>query len=247
MVEQEKYSEIIHLIGARKYLRAAELIQAILKTEPKNVGLLLDLAYCYTNAEKFDKAVETYKKVIAEFPSNETGYVGLGFAYEHQGMSDEALKEFETSLKYAPDNALVHFEMGQIYFDQDEYQIAIDCFKKAIQFGGKENDGMALDGIARCNLSLEKYSEAIENAQKILEVDPSMRVNAYNLLAIGYLMTKDYVKAKQNCEAYIKLNPSDTDMKELLEDINDAIEGEKESKKKPAETPAGKKSKPKSK
>ena len=44
----------------------------------------------------------------------------------------------------------------------------------------------------------------------------------------------------------MKLNPSDTDMKELLDDISDAIEEEAEEKKKPV-APAGKKSKPKSK
>ncbi len=67
------------------------------------------------------------------------------------------MAQFEKSLEFAPDNALVHFEKGEILLDEDEYDSAIECFKKAIQFGGTENDSKSLDRIARCNLGLEKY------------------------------------------------------------------------------------------
>lgn len=243
MPNEAKIHEVMGLIAARKYKEAAELIEDLLKSEPNNVGLLLDLAYAYTNAEKFDKAVEIYKKVIKDYPNNETGYVGYGYALLFSGKTQEAIKQFEASLKIKPDNALVYFELGEIYLDLDEFEKAIEYFNKAIQFGGPENDAKTLDRIARCKLGMEKPQEAIAHAKKMLENDPSYKLNYHNIVGVGFCQLEQWEDAIKEIEAYLEIVPEDEYMQDLLEDAKEELKQRNPPAKASAPAKGSKKSK----
>lgn len=208
-------------ISSKKYDEAIKTLNDVLKTEPDNVEILLDLGFVYGSVNRYKDAIKIYQKVIEKVPNNETGYTGLGFIYKKQGEFKSAVEQFKQALKFRVDNPMVYFELGESLFELEKYEEAIQYLNKAIQFGGPENDVQTLILIAQSNLGLntdKSIEEAIRIGQKVLEIDLNM-VGAHLVLGSAYYLKKDWKNATDHLNLYLKVEKEDEAALNLLKEI----------------------------
>jgi tetratricopeptide (TPR) repeat protein len=226
MVEEKTLQAIEADIAAKKFDVAIPKLQAILKNEPDNVAVLLDIGYAYGSVNRFSDAIAVYEKVIAKVPDNEAGYTGLGFIYKKQGEFEKAVTQFNKALEFRVDNPMVYFELGEAYFELEKYDEAIKVLHKAIQFGGSENDAQTLLLIAQAQLGKETeegVKEAIRLAQKVLELDHNY-IGAHLVLGTAYFVQKDWKTALDNLEIYIQSEPDNEAALNLIKEAKEHLQ-----------------------
>ncbi len=78
-----------------KYQLAVDLLQKVVKLEPKHKEAWDSLGRAYFDLGETDKAIEAIKTQIGINPYSQRAYNNLGFAYERQGKYDEASAQFQ--------------------------------------------------------------------------------------------------------------------------------------------------------
>jgi len=152
------------------------------------------------NLKKNDLAIADFKKVI-DFPNKNDptqieARIDLGLSYYRNGQYDDAIKTYNEVLQRDPNNAKCYQLMGLLYVQKKEYQTALDYYAKAIQLNPSKdqlietllNRGAFYSDIAK------KYSEAIADFKRILELDPTNTDATLNI-GITYLNEGDFDNA----------------------------------------------------
>ena len=78
---------------ARAYEHAQEY-RKILETEPDNIVIRNQLAYCYLKKEEQDKAFQEYKIILEQAPENEIALWEAGKILLSQGLLEQAREYF---------------------------------------------------------------------------------------------------------------------------------------------------------
>jgi tetratricopeptide (TPR) repeat protein len=87
-----------------------------LKTDPNNVGLLIELGNIYYDSKQYPNAIEYYKRVLILQPANADVRTDLGTSYWYIGDADTAISEFNKSLNYSPTKVNTLFNLGLVQF-----------------------------------------------------------------------------------------------------------------------------------
>ncbi|NDI98578.1 tetratricopeptide repeat protein [Flavobacterium sp. LaA7.5] len=102
--------------------------------------------------------------------------------------------------------ALEYYQEGQNYLAQENYDMAIVSFNKAIK---KDSEfAFAWDNLGISYRKRGNYKEAIKCYQKSLEVDPTGKLPLQNL-GIAYEYLKEYKKSAEIYDKYIMQYPND--------------------------------------
>jgi len=96
-------------------------------------------------------------------------------------------------------DAIKYYNMGLAESRKEDYEKAIEYYKKAVVFDPEF--AFAYDNIGISYRKLNKFDEAIEAYEKSLKIDPKGATPLQNI-AVAYLYKKDYKKA---VKAYEKL------------------------------------------
>jgi tetratricopeptide (TPR) repeat protein len=87
-----------------------------LKSDPNNVGILVELGNLYYDDKQYPSAIEYYKRALALQPANTNVRTDLGTAYWYMGNADNAISEFNKSLTYEPTKVDTLFNLGIVQF-----------------------------------------------------------------------------------------------------------------------------------
>ncbi|MEI0538184.1 tetratricopeptide repeat protein [Brachyspira pulli] len=132
-------------------------------------------------------------------------------------ISDERAKEFEDYIKSVKginetvsdssnkENAKDLFEQGKSYINDENYEEAIKCFKKAVELNPDNANNWQLLG--RSYEGNDNNEEAMKCLNKALELDPN---DADNWYWLGYIYYKDanYEDAIKYLSKSVELNPN---------------------------------------
>ena len=102
-------------LNAAVDIQAAAKIEQ-LKSDPNNVGILVELGNLYYDDKQYPNAIEYYKRVLALQPPNTDVRTDLGTAYWYMGDADNAISEFNKSLTYEPTKVDTLFNLGIVQF-----------------------------------------------------------------------------------------------------------------------------------
>lgn len=91
--------------------QAAPLIER-LKSDPKNIDLLISIGNLYYDAQQYTIAVDYYGRVLQARPSEVGVRTDMATAYWYLGNADQAISEFNKALTYAPTNPNTLFNLG---------------------------------------------------------------------------------------------------------------------------------------
>jgi len=96
-------------------VQASSLIEKS-KADPKNAGLLVQIASIYQSTHQFKEASDYYQKALKLDPRNVPARTQLASCLYYAGDADSAITQLNLGLKYKPKDANALFNLGMIKY-----------------------------------------------------------------------------------------------------------------------------------
>ncbi|MDO8142609.1 MAG: tetratricopeptide repeat protein, partial [Candidatus Brocadiales bacterium] len=132
----------------KKYKRTGDLLRKQLVENPNNIFALANLIRNYRNEYNFEKVIELGEKGLS-IPVSQTDadsrnqrlriYVDLAYALLNTNQLDRAEEICKEAIHENPDSLDILYVMGDILSRKEEFDDAINCFKKYILTKDKES------------------------------------------------------------------------------------------------------------
>jgi tetratricopeptide (TPR) repeat protein len=174
--------------------RAAEQYREIVRLDPADTDAALWLARLYRLQNDHDKAETVLRGLLAREPDNESAIEQLTQLLLDEGKSGDAISFLQAALKRSAVPRLWDL-LGDAYNQIHDLPNAEQAYRKASE--AQPDDINHRRGLAQTLLNEEKYPEALEQYQRLAEMDSDNPDN-YLRLAEIYLQTKQFDKAEQN-------------------------------------------------
>ena len=174
--------------------RAAEQYREIMRLDPTDNDAALWLARIYRLQNDHDKAEEVLRSLLAHEPENENAVEQLTQLLIDEGKSQEAISILKGILDRAPSPRLWDL-YGDAYTQMHDLPNAEQAYRKAEE--AQPGEITHRRGLAQTLLNEEKFPEALEQYQRLAEMDAE-DPNNYLRLAEIYRQMKQLDKAEQN-------------------------------------------------
>ncbi len=174
------YSYVERADSAERYIRlerwedAERNLKAALRLEPGNPGnalLLSNLGYVQSQLGHTNEAIDSYTVSLSIAPRSAVVLSNRGLAYLQAKRYDEAMSDLNASLAIDSVRAMPLRGRGMLRFETGDIDGAKSDFLKLSKIDSK--DPAAFSGLARCFIAEGKWSEALVNLSKALELDPT--------------------------------------------------------------------------
>ena len=192
------------------YQSAEELLKTMIVIYPHTYQLeqwYLGLGAISRVQREWDEAYTYYTYLEEHYPENHLAHIGLGWVYyERDNDKNLALDEFSAATRINPTSGDGYFAAGQLYSKDNEYSLAEEYFKKAIENDPKNRWWK----LARANnlRSGESYPEAIDLYQELLQEYPNW-INPYIELGWTFLLFNQPEQALAVLESAVNLEKID--------------------------------------
>ncbi len=173
---------------------AADQYREILRLDPTDSDAALWLARLYRLQNEQEKAETILRALLAREPANESGVEQLTQLLLDEGKSQEAITSLQGVLQRAPTPRLWEL-LGDAYNQIHDLPNAEQAYRKASE--AQPDDINHRKELAQTLLSEEKYLEALEQYQRLSQMDED-DPDAYLRLAEIYRQLKQLDKAEQN-------------------------------------------------
>ena len=154
--------------------KAVDQFQAILKTDPTDTYSLLWLARLYRFQNQHAEAEKVLRQILAHDSDNGPALEQLSQLLIAQGRAQEAIGLLTRAAgdSASPD---IYDLLGDAYSQAKDYPKAEEAYKQAI--AGDPDDAGHRHGLAQALLSEKKYAEALEQFNKLAELEPGTSEN----------------------------------------------------------------------
>ena len=146
----------------------------------------LSLGITEINEGNFKEAIHNFDEALKFNSDSDLVYFYKGIANQSIGKTDSAIDCYTKSLEINKNMIDAYFNRGQLLFKDNPKQ-ALDDFVSAVALDPKFID--AYYSIAAIQKSMGQYREAVQNLDKILEIEP----NAVNAKALKKLIMNKYM------------------------------------------------------
>lgn len=153
---------------------------------------------------RWEEAIAALERAISFDPLSDYLQLILAKAYLHRQQPEQAVATLEIMLGRTPESVAGHELLGDIFSYQQNYVLAIDHFRRALQLV-PENDALQLR-LAMALTRLERRDEAITVLETLLEHHPESGL-AWLSLARLYLQTKQMGKATAAYQQLLERQP----------------------------------------
>jgi tetratricopeptide (TPR) repeat protein len=121
--------DVLYALG--EYQQAKSYYTCALRQVASKASAYIGRGNCFVKLERFAEALSDYKRAMRYDPSNAAAYRGQGQAYEREMQWKKALNSYEQALLLkANDAAEIYCAVGTIYLRLQDYESALDAFKK---------------------------------------------------------------------------------------------------------------------
>lgn len=177
--------------------QAASYYEKSLALDPKNADTAYYTALAYANLENYAKAKEFANKALAIDANHKTTKELMAYVTEQEGTAKtdkaielidkqqypQALTLLNSVLSADPKNADAYFYRGMVYDAQKKYQLAINDYKKALQYNPQmtiANYSIAIDYdyLAQYSNALMYHKKYLALTQKAGETNDYTRYSA---------------------------------------------------------------------
>src|SRR4030081_3938024 len=174
--------------------RAAEQYIEIMRLDPADTDAILWLARLYRLQNEHDKAEGVLRGLLAHDPENESAVEQLTQLLLDEGKSQEAISGLKSIVERAPTPRLWDL-YGDAFTQIHDLANAEQAYRKASEAQPGEINHRR--GLAQTLLNEEKFPEALEQNQRLTEMDTEDQDN-YLRLAEIYRQLNQLEKAEQN-------------------------------------------------
>ena len=194
------------------------------------------LAYAYASVNKIDEAMATYLKLKELAPNYADLNYNLGSLYLRTNKMEKAKEQLQIAMKLNPYEPKTYCNLGAVYMHLGEADKALENYRSAVEIQElkkKINPNLkdfsgGYAGMAEIYYSKKQWEEAAQNYIKAMQFG-GKNVKILARLAGCYFNMKDFTRAKEMYEKVLKMDPSQTQIVELIEKLDTIIESNIES------------------
>ncbi|HEY0079178.1 MAG TPA: tetratricopeptide repeat protein [Pyrinomonadaceae bacterium] len=223
--EFESVRESIYIEGAKPiyhvpiYLRLKPEANPAFAGVPKPAVELYDKGLEAARKGDMGKAVEHLNAALALHPKFAPALGELGVLYVRTGQLDKAVESFRSALKLMPDDAPTRLNYAIALLEKKEIAEAESQLRQSL----KRNDSLAPAhmylGVALMRSS--KLDEAERELQRAVALGGDQMAQAHYYLGGIYWGRKDYKRAADELETYLKLKPKAPNAEQVRATIKD--------------------------
>lgn len=159
--------------------KAIEPLEKAIALKPNDgIAAYNNLGFAYTIIQQYKKGIEYCQKAVDIDSTFQLAKNNLNWAKSEQEKIVNAIKEMDKT-PADQQNSAHHLLQGLNYLKLQEYDKAIEIWKKILEKEPK-NVG-ALNNIGVAYMSMSKYKEAVETFTKATEADPNDQLSKNNL------------------------------------------------------------------
>tara|TARA_Y100001970_G_scaffold152661_1_gene186939 strand:- start:6029 stop:7486 length:1458 start_codon:yes stop_codon:yes gene_type:complete len=192
-VSEDTFKSAVVYHSKNNFLKAKELYESLLKTNPENFAILQNYASLLSQIKEYNKAQDIFKKCLNIRPNDSLLLYNYGKLFHDQKIYNEAIKLYKRSIELNPKNDMSQYNIGNIYLVQDKLEIAIENFKKATEINPSNylaynNIGLSLKKLGKFDESLKFYKKSIDIKKDYVEghVNYSTMLLTLNKLDLGF-------------------------------------------------------------
>lgn len=232
-----------HKFNEKDCEKAIEMFSKAIELDHNNANAYKSRGCCYFDTEP-DKAIEDLTKAIELKPNYTKAYEIRACCYSYRKSNlKKAISDYLSILKYQPNHIESYLSLGYTFSENDEFDLSIQAFSKAIELSPKTYRYYILRGHEY--IKTQEYSNALEDFTVAITSDKWYeKADGYRFIANVYSKLNDYNKSvefytkaieilsdesyydilkkcyKQRSEAYLQLGENekaDMDLKLLAE------------------------------
>jgi len=201
---------------------ALDQYKVIADANPEDAQTYLRISEIYRRQGKYDDALESLKKAEAMVPDALEVPYNIAVVYQAQARYDEAVKVLQDLLKKTekPENsysqadrnnrAIFIERLGMVYRDQENYQAAVDTFRKMIPLGD-DNTRTGYQDVIDTYREAKQWSQATATAKEAVQKLPNDR-ELRMVLDAQLADTGDPEKPLADVRSLLKGAPEDHDV-----------------------------------
>ena len=129
--EAPPYDCAIAHIEKQEFTAAVQLLEPLVRREPRNLKALNLLGIALTGAGKRDAANDRFRAALQIDPAFYPSLKNLAVNQFDAGKAAEAQRHFETVLKLAPGDEIAHVYLGEIHFAAGKVRDALMHYEQA--------------------------------------------------------------------------------------------------------------------
>ncbi len=194
------------MLATEKQWSAAEAeLEKANALQPETFEILYNLGQAYLRGGQTAKAELILNRALKlKGESPETLYV-LAQVYQEQKRAVDALDLLVRAHKLAPENSDIIFLLARVSMSQNYFEDAIPLLESGLKIAPKRSDLRA--ALGESYFMSGQAGKAIEEFQKLIEVDPTSR--SYVFLGLSYRHLGKFEEAKKYFLEGLKNNPRD--------------------------------------
>ncbi|MGA8617705.1 MAG: tetratricopeptide repeat protein [Candidatus Sulfotelmatobacter sp.] len=201
---------------------ALDQYRVIADANPEDAQTYLRISEIYRRQGKYDEAMDSLKKAQAMVPDALEVPYNIAVVYQAQGRYEEAEKILQDLLKKTekPDNSYSQADrnnrgifierLGMVYRDQENYQAAVDTFRKMIPLGD-ENARTGYQDVIDTYREAKQWTEATSTAKEATQKLPNDR-DLRMVLDAQLADTGDPEKPLADVRSLLKGTPEDREV-----------------------------------
>ncbi len=201
----------------REASSGGRIIRLTIFMRPKNEfgSVHRDAVEAYQKALELDragdhqKAVNELNKALAIYPKFGPALNQLGVQYLKLGQADKAVEALEAAVRLAPEEFEPRLNYGVALLNQKKFEMAEDQLRTALMKNDASPTAHMYLGIAL--ISQKKLDEAEKELLAAVSSNSSEVAAAHRYLGGVYWAKRDYQRAADQLELYLKLMPKAAD------------------------------------
>lgn len=204
--QDAKFKLATACLNIGEYVEAQNYFSQILKTSPKNIDVLNNLAKVLQLQGKDAEAVDVYTKLLNENVKDVDSYLALAKIYKDQGQDEKVSEILEKAKSVVPDSAKILFAIiknnSASSEELDDYTQLISEYTDLLNKPDlPEEFHISLATVYAKNGQIE---ESLAYCKKAIEANDS-DIEAYRLLGLIQLIKNDIVAAKNSLSVALSL------------------------------------------
>jgi Tfp pilus assembly protein PilF len=221
----EVMRESVYLGGLTEKANVPVYLRLKPETNPALAGVPKSAVELYVKAQESarkgdnDKAASLLGQAITQHPQFGLAHNELGLVYMRTGKLDKALEEYKAASKSLPDDPFVQLNYGTALTQKKDFPEAEKHLRAALKRLDKSAAGHLYLGIAL--IGLKKHDEAELELQHAVKLGGDQMGQAHRYLGGIYWARKDYKRAADEIETYLKLTPKAPDAEQLRAMVKD--------------------------
>lgn len=134
-----------------------------------DIRVLTSLGNCHRKLKTFALGIPYFERALLMEPNNFYALFGMADCYRGLGDHKNSIVYWQKILDIDPQNKIILTRLGDAYRTLGEIDKALECYNKTLEI---DFDVYAALGLALICKAQEKYNEAIERFNHLIDADP---------------------------------------------------------------------------